>query len=170
MSMLTLRIDDKLDQQLNELSKATGKSRSDIAREAIKSQVFLTRLEALRAKGVPMAQARAHEPSVHTLALTGYNYWAADRRHPCSALGMLYALEVIASVYGGPFASAIKEVLLLDGDRGVSFIDSHATLDAKHMSELRQIINRLPDDHASDAVVESVKVNFHHFTRIIEAI
>ena len=40
MSMLTLRIDDKLDQQLNELSKATGKSRSDIAREAIKSQVF----------------------------------------------------------------------------------------------------------------------------------
>jgi predicted transcriptional regulator len=58
MSMLTLRIDDKLDKQLNELSKATGKSRSDIAREAIKSQVFLTRLEALRAKGVPMAQAQ----------------------------------------------------------------------------------------------------------------
>lgn len=58
MSMLTLRIDDKLDQQLNELSKATGKSRSDIAREAIKSQVFLTRLEVLRAKGVPMAQAQ----------------------------------------------------------------------------------------------------------------
>ena len=58
MSMLTLRIDDKLDQQLNELSKATGKSRSDIAREAIKSQVFLTRLEALRVKGVPMAQAQ----------------------------------------------------------------------------------------------------------------
>lgn len=57
MSMLTLRIDDKLDQQLNELSKATGKSRSDIAREAIKSQMFLARLEALRFKGVPMAQA-----------------------------------------------------------------------------------------------------------------
>ena len=32
MSMLTLRIDDKLDKQLNELSAATGKSRSDIAR------------------------------------------------------------------------------------------------------------------------------------------
>ena len=127
-------------------------------------------LNDLEAVGVPVELARAHEPSVHTLALTGYNYWAADRRHPCSALGMLYALEVIASVYGGPFASAIKEALLLDGERGVSFIDSHATMDAKHMSELRQIINRIPDDKASDAVVESVKVNFHHFTRIIEAI
>ena len=37
-------------------------------------------------------------------ALNGYNYWAADRRNPCSVLGMVYALEVVASVYGGPIA------------------------------------------------------------------
>lgn len=127
-------------------------------------------LNDLEAIGVPLDLARAYEPSVHTLALNGYNYWAADRRHPCSVLGMLYALEVIASVYGGPFASAIREALLLDGDRGVSFIDSHATMDAHHMAELRQIINQIKDDSALDAVLESVKVNFHHFTRIIEAI
>ena len=58
MSMLTLRIDDKLDQQLNELAAITGKSKSDLARDALKSQVFLSRLEALRAKGVPLAQAQ----------------------------------------------------------------------------------------------------------------
>ena len=67
-------------------------------------------------------------------------------------------------------ASAIRESLLLDGDRGVSFIDSHATMDAQHMAELRLIINQISDDSALDAVLESVKVNFHHFTRIIEAI
>jgi len=127
-------------------------------------------LNDLEAIGVMRGDSRAHTPSVHTLALNGYNYWAADRRHPCSSLGMLYALEVIASVYGGPFASAIRESLLLDGDRGVSFIDSHATMDAKHMAELRQILNQLPDETALQAVVESARVNFHHFTRIIEAI
>jgi pyrroloquinoline quinone (PQQ) biosynthesis protein C len=127
-------------------------------------------LNDLDAVGVPLELARAYTPSAHTLALNGYNYWAADRRHPCSVLGMLYALEVIASVYGGPFASAIRESLLLDGDRGVSFIDSHATMDAQHMAELRVIINQISDDSALDAVLESVKVNFHHFTRIIEAI
>jgi DSF synthase len=37
---------------------------------------------------------------------------------------MLYALEVVASVYGGPFAAAIRESLLLEGERGVSFIES----------------------------------------------
>lgn len=127
-------------------------------------------LNDLEAIGVTRGDSRAHTPSVNTLALNGYNYWAADRRHPCSSLGMLYALEVIASVYGGPFASAIRESLLLDGDRGVSFIDSHATMDAQHMAELRQILNQLPDETALQAVVESTRVNFHHFTRIIEAI
>jgi pyrroloquinoline quinone (PQQ) biosynthesis protein C len=127
-------------------------------------------LNDLEAIGVAPTAAQAHAPSVHTLALSGYNYWAADRRHPCSALGMLYALEVIASVYGGPFASAIRERLLLDGEQGVSFIGSHATMDAKHMADLRVVLNRLHDATAQAAVVESVRVNFHHFTRVVEAI
>ena len=127
-------------------------------------------LNDLDAVGVTRGDARAHAPAVHTLALSGYNYWAADRRHPCSALGMLYALEVIASVYGGPFASAIRDALLLDGDRGVSFLDSHSTLDAEHMAQLRLVLNQIQDEAAQTAVVESVRVDFHHFTRIVEAV
>ena len=122
----------------------------------------------LAAVGVPREQVLAHVPSPFTLALNGYNYWAADRRHPCSALGMLYALEVIASVYGGPFASAIKESLLLEGEQGISFIGSHATMDAEHMAELRKVLETVRDDEAKEAVVESTLVNFHHFNRIIE--
>lgn len=127
-------------------------------------------LNDLEAIGVTPADARAHPASVYTLALNGYNHWAADRRHPCSVIGMLYALEVISSVYGGPFSAAIREALLLDGERGVSFIGSHASLDAQHMAELRQVINQIQNDKAQAAVIESVKVNFHHFTRIVEAI
>lgn len=124
----------------------------------------------LDAIGVAAAATQAHRPAPHTLALVGYNHWAADRRHPCSVLGMLYALEVIASVYGGPFASAIRESLLLDGDRGVSFIASHATMDTQHMADLRVVLNTIDDTAAGDAIVESTLVNFHHFTRIIEQI
>jgi pyrroloquinoline quinone (PQQ) biosynthesis protein C len=124
----------------------------------------------LQALGVEPAATEAHEPSPFTRALVGYNYWAAERRHPASVLGMLYTLEVIASVYGGPFAAAIKESLLLEGERGVSFINSHATLDAEHMAELRQVLNTLHDEPAREAVVESALLNFHHFTRIIEGV
>ena len=127
-------------------------------------------LNDLVAVGVAAPDAMAHAPSEYTLALIGYNHWSAERQHPCSVLGMLYALEVIASVYGGPFANAIRESLLLDGTAGVSFIDSHATMDALHMAELRQILNLVTDPAAQAAVEQSVCVNFHHFTRIIEAI
>jgi pyrroloquinoline quinone (PQQ) biosynthesis protein C len=124
----------------------------------------------LEAVGVRQAAVLAHQPALTTLALTGYNYWAADRRDPCSVLGMMYTLEVIASVYGGTFAEAIRGSLLLEGDRGVSFISSHATMDAEHMAELRQVLNTIEDDAAREAIVESTLVNFFHFTRMFEAI
>lgn len=124
----------------------------------------------LDAIGVGRAAVEVHAPMAHTLALNGYNYWAADRRHPCSALGMMYALEVIASVYGGTFSAAIKESLLLEGERGISFISSHATMDMEHMADLRKVLNTIEDDPAREAIVESTLVNFHHFTRMFEAI
>ena len=124
----------------------------------------------LEAVGVAHVATRVHIAGVHTLALNGYNYWSADRRHPCSVLGMMYALEVIASVYGGPFSSAIRESLLLEGERGVSFISSHAAMDAEHMAELRVLLNTITDDEARDAITESTLVNFHHFTRLFESV
>ena len=124
----------------------------------------------LEAVGVGHAATRAYEPSAHTQALTGYNYYAADRRHPCAVLGMMYTLEVIASVYGGTFSSAIRDSLLLKGDRGVSFISSHAEMDAEHMIALRKVLNLVTDDAAREANVESTLLNFHHITRVFEAV
>ncbi|MBI5260093.1 MAG: iron-containing redox enzyme family protein [Burkholderiales bacterium] len=124
----------------------------------------------LHEMGVPNAQALAYQPAPDTLALLGYNYWAVEHRHPCAALGMLYVLEVIASVYGGPFTAALKEALFLQDDRGTSFIGSHATLDAEHMARLREVLNTLVDNAARAAVVESATVNFHLFTRVVGAV
>ena len=124
----------------------------------------------LEAVGVSQTTLHAHAPSLSTLALVGYNHWAADRRDPCSVLGMMYTLEVIASVYGGTFAEAIRGSLLLEGERGISFISSHATMDAEHMAELRQVLNTVDDEAARTAIIESTLVNFHHFTRLFEAL
>ena len=52
-------------------------------------------LEDIEAIGGDVARARAGAPSVPVQAMIGYNYYAAERVHPCSVLGMLYVLEVI---------------------------------------------------------------------------
>ena len=124
----------------------------------------------LEAVGVSQTTLHTYAPSVHVQALSGYNYWSADRRHPCSVLGMMYTLEVIASVYGGTFSAAIRESLLLEGERGISFISSHAEMDQEHMAELRQVLNTVADEAAREAIVESTLFNFHHLTRLFEAI
>lgn len=127
-------------------------------------------LNDLAVVGVSIDAALAYEPTQALLGLNGYNYWAADRRHPCSVLGMVYALEVIASVYGGPMTSAISDSLLLEGDRGISFISSHATMDAEHMADLRVILNQVEDEEAKRAIVESTIFNFHQFGRVLELV
>ena len=127
-------------------------------------------LNDLQVVGVSGEQARGYEPTLVMLGLNGYNYWSADRRHPCSVLGMLYALEVVASVYGGQMTAAITESLLLEGDRGISFISSHATLDAEHLADLRVVLNKIEDEPAQAAVIESTVFNFHQFGRVLESV
>jgi pyrroloquinoline quinone (PQQ) biosynthesis protein C len=129
-------------------------------------------LNDLAAMGVDSSIALSYTPSMAIFGMNGYNYWSADRRHPCSALGMIYALEVVASVYGGPMTAAISDSLLLEGDKGISFISSHATMDAEHMAELRVILNELDeeDKEAQDAIIESTVFNFSQFGQVLEAI
>lgn len=127
-------------------------------------------LRDLQDLGVDGSACRAHRPSPYTLAFCGYNYWAADRRHPCSVLGMMYVLEVLASVYGGPLACAVKEALLLEGNVGTSFLSSHATLDVEHMAKLRRLLNSVEDRLAQVAIIESTLTNFALITRIFSEI
>src|SRR6266480_3275149 len=58
-------------------------------------------LEDIEVIGGDAASARAHPPSAPVQAMIAFNYFGAERVHPCSVLGMLYMLEVVSSVYGG---------------------------------------------------------------------
>lgn len=58
MSTLTIRLDPKLDKALGRIAKRTGRTKSDIAREALERQVAVTRFRELRAKVLPFAEAQ----------------------------------------------------------------------------------------------------------------
>lgn len=54
---LTIRLDLLLDQELERASAATGRSRGDIVRDALRRQLQLMRFERLRAQTIPFAEA-----------------------------------------------------------------------------------------------------------------
>ncbi len=55
---LSIRLDEDLDRLLGKASKQAGRSRSDVAREALRRQLRLTQFEAVRRRMMPFAEAR----------------------------------------------------------------------------------------------------------------
>ncbi|MGH2372445.1 MAG: ribbon-helix-helix protein, CopG family [Gemmatimonadales bacterium] len=57
---LTIRLDPALDRQLEAAARATGRSKSDIVRDALRRQLTLARFEGLRRRILPYAEARGY--------------------------------------------------------------------------------------------------------------
>jgi predicted transcriptional regulator len=54
---VTIRLDEDLERRLEEAAQASGKSRSEIVREALRRQLSLMRFEQLRQRIMPFAEA-----------------------------------------------------------------------------------------------------------------
>ncbi|MFB3909766.1 MAG: CopG family ribbon-helix-helix protein [Candidatus Eisenbacteria bacterium] len=57
---ITIRLDPQLSRLLDRLAKETGRTRSDLVRDALQRQLRLFRFENLRRKTLPFAEARGY--------------------------------------------------------------------------------------------------------------
>jgi predicted transcriptional regulator len=58
MTTLTIRLDEKLERALERLAKTTGRSKSELAREALKRQIAVARFRELRRRTLPFSEAQ----------------------------------------------------------------------------------------------------------------
>jgi predicted transcriptional regulator len=58
MTTLTIRLDAKLEQALERIAKSSGRTKSEIAREALRRQVAVARFRELRKQSLPFAEAQ----------------------------------------------------------------------------------------------------------------
>lgn len=59
-SAITIRLDPDLERRLDRLAEETGKSRSEIVRDALRRQLALLQFEQLRQRTMPFAEARGY--------------------------------------------------------------------------------------------------------------
>ncbi len=57
-SALTIRLDPDLEKQLDRVARKSGRSRSDIARDALRRQLAVLQFEQVRRQVMPFAEAR----------------------------------------------------------------------------------------------------------------
>jgi predicted transcriptional regulator len=55
---LTIRLDEELERELGRLSMETGRTRSDLARDALRRQLAVLRFDRLRDMVLPFAEVR----------------------------------------------------------------------------------------------------------------
>jgi len=60
MGTLTIRLDEKLERELARLAKRTGRSKSEVAREALRRQLSIQRFRALRREAMPYVAAAGY--------------------------------------------------------------------------------------------------------------
>jgi predicted transcriptional regulator len=60
MGTLTIRLDDKLDRELNRLAKTQHKTKSEIARELLRRHILVRQLDEVRNKLRPYAEAAGY--------------------------------------------------------------------------------------------------------------
>ncbi|GMV05688.1 MAG: hypothetical protein AMXMBFR53_19650 [Gemmatimonadota bacterium] len=59
-SALTIRLDPELEKQLDRLAERTGRSRSEIVREALRRQLAVSQFQELRRRMMPFAEAAGY--------------------------------------------------------------------------------------------------------------
>jgi predicted transcriptional regulator len=60
MGTLTIRIDDELDKDLEQLAKAQHRTKSDLARDMLRKRIAVERFRELRRKALPLAEAAGY--------------------------------------------------------------------------------------------------------------
>lgn len=57
---LTIRLDERTDRNLREVAEGSGKTRSEVVREALRRQLAVMRFEQMRERVMPFAEARGY--------------------------------------------------------------------------------------------------------------
>ena len=60
MGTLTIRLDDELEKNLDELAKSQHRTKSDLAREMLRKRIAVERFRELRRKALPLAEAAGY--------------------------------------------------------------------------------------------------------------
>jgi predicted transcriptional regulator len=60
MGTLTIRLNDELEKDLDELAKAQHRTKSDLEREMLRKRIAVERFRELRRKALPLAEAAGY--------------------------------------------------------------------------------------------------------------
>lgn len=118
--------------------------------------------------GMPPERVAAMPVSESVQSMLAFNYYSSTMESPVNALGMIYVLEIISSVYAGKVAAAMSHSLNRPVTEGFIFLHSHSSVDMEHMAKLRQLFQTIEAPDIFSDLMNSIKMNFYLFNQILK--
>lgn len=112
-------------------------------------------LDDIAAMGGDAEAVRHGTPAMPCRLMVGYVYFAIEHLTPYAMLGMVHVLEGMSAALAMHAAASIRSFLGENGDAGFSYLSLHGSLDQEHVTFFRDLVNRIEDDAARRAIVET---------------
>jgi len=126
-------------------------------------------LNDLQACGVDKEKIRTSEPNFETELMVSYAYDTVTRKNPVGLFGMVNVLEGTSIALATNAASIIQEKLNLD-DRAFSYLNSHGSLDIKHVAFYKSLMNKLDSDGDKQAIIHCAKSVYILYANIFRSL
>jgi pyrroloquinoline quinone (PQQ) biosynthesis protein C len=123
-------------------------------------------LDDIGALGGDPATVRVGAPGIACRAMVGYVTYAIEHVSPYAMLGMVHVLEGISAQIAGKAAAAIARAINADMTAGFSYLVSHGELDQDHVSGFEELVNKLRNTEAENAIVETANVVYRLYGEI----
>jgi pyrroloquinoline quinone (PQQ) biosynthesis protein C len=159
-----------MDVAANHCSEESGEVRHyldrKIANQAGHGEMLLNDLSAF---SVAEQSVAACSPSFAVQSMLGYNHYACEHIHPCCVVGMLYALELITSVYGSQLADAISISLDMSLKKGFTFLDSQSAMDIDRLAELRALLQTIDNPDIQKIIIHAIQMNLYLLIAVLKS-
>jgi pyrroloquinoline quinone (PQQ) biosynthesis protein C len=126
-------------------------------------------LNDLQACGVDKEKIRNSEPNIETELMLSYAYDTVTRNNPVGLFGMVNVLEGTSITLATKAASIIQNKLNLD-DKAFSYLNSHGSLDIKHVEFYEGLMNKLDNDSDKQAIIHCAKVVYILYANIFRSL
>ncbi len=126
-------------------------------------------LNDLETCGVDKEIIRNSTPYFETELMISYAYDTIQRKNPVGLFGMVNVLEGTSVALATHAAHVIQDKLNLP-DNGFSYLNSHGSLDIKHIDFYKSLMNNLDNEDDKQAVLHCAKAMYILYANIFRAL
>ena len=126
-------------------------------------------LNDLEACGVDKDTIRNSPPILETELMVSYAYDTVNRKNPVGLFGMVNVLEGTSIAMATNAASIIQKKLQLRKE-AFSYLNSHGSLDMKHIEFYQSLMNKLDNKDDQSAVLHCTKAIYILYANIFRAL